>query len=190
MRGFQAGNLWLALALAALVGCGGSKTPVYQDKQGFCFEPPAGWVERMREDALPARPGRKDDLPFPALGVPGSTSPERLLVRYDRLSAGKLAWVRISVAELPDTISLQDAVADRSPGPEWKRDGDVESLKIGTMPAARVAYVGSWSEQDYINESVALRHGTAVYFVSASFPKNDSAARDAVRKAIAGATWR
>jgi hypothetical protein len=164
---------------------------MYQGKQGLKFTPPTGWVERARDDALPARPGHKQpDLPLPRFGVPGSSVEERLLVRYDRLTAGHLAWLRISAADLPTTMSPRECVATRSPGSSWKREADVETLEVSGLSAARVSFVGRWSDQEYLSETVAVRHGEQVYFVTASFPAQDSAAREQVRQAVAGATWK
>src|SRR6516164_4681669 len=75
----------LACSLAMLLnGCNSSTQPAYQDKQGFRFTPPPGWVERARDDALPAKSGhRQPDLPLPKLAGPGGTVREHLLVRYD-----------------------------------------------------------------------------------------------------------
>jgi hypothetical protein len=173
-----------------LAGCSSQRQPVYQNAQGFRFTPPAGWVERARDDALPGKSAhRQPDLPLPRPGVPGSSVQERLLVRYDRLTAGNLAWLRVTVADLPSATSLQACVTARSPGPSWKRESAVESLEVSGRPAARVAFVGRWSDQEYISETVAVRQGEQVYFVTASFPASDSTAHEQVRQAVAGAAW-
>jgi hypothetical protein len=41
-----------------------------------------------------------------------------------------------------------------------------------------------------LNESTAVRKGEQVYLFTASFPAADAAAREQVRKAVAGAAWR
>jgi hypothetical protein len=173
-----------------LTACNAHRQPVYQSAQGFRFTPPPGWVERARDDALPVRSAhRQQDLPLPRLGVPGSAVQERLLVRYDRLTAGTLAWLRVTVADSPPSTSLQSCVATRSPGPNWKRESEVESLDVSGRPAARIAFVGRWSDQAYVSETVAVREGEQVYLLTASFPASDTVARDQVRHAVAGAAW-
>lgn len=115
---------------------------------------------------------------------------ERLLVRYDRLTAGNLAWVRVSVADLPASLALKECVTARTPGPNWKRESDAESLEVNGVPASRIAFVGRWNDQDYANETVAIRQGEHVFIFTASFPASDTTAREEVRKAVAKATWK
>jgi hypothetical protein len=172
-----------------LTGCNSQKQPVYQDKQGFRFTPPPGWVERARDDALPARAGhRSQDVPLPPLDAPGQAQ-ERLLVRYDRLAAGSHAWLRVTVADVSDSTPLKECLANRSPEGDWGRESEKENLEVGGQPAARVALVGRSDQQDYLCETVAVRKGGKVYFITASLPASDGPAREQVRRAVAGATW-
>jgi hypothetical protein len=183
--------LWsgpLIVALVLTAGCRRPKELVYQDRRGFRFPPPPGWVERAREDALPARAShRQQNLPLPELGGPARPQ-ERQVGRYDRLEGGR-AWLRVSLADVPSSTPLQACLAGCSPGRDWKREADVESLEVGGQPAARVAFTGRWNSQEYVNETVAVRHGEQVYLISASFPTSDNTAREQVRQAIAVATW-
>jgi hypothetical protein len=180
------------IALAMLfAGCNAHPLPTYQDKQGFHFTPPPAWVERARDDGLPGKSARKQpDLPLPRLDGSGGAVQERLLVRYDRLTAGRLAWIRVTIAGLPAAISLKDCVSTRFPGPNWKRETEPEDLELNGRPAARIAFAGKWSNQDFINETVAVRQGEQVYLITASFPAADTKAREQVRQAVAGATWK
>jgi hypothetical protein len=66
----------------------------------------------------------------------------------------------------------------------------VEDLEVSGLPAARTACVGRWDDQDYVAETVAVRKGERAYFIAASFPAADGAARDQVRQAAAEAVWR
>lgn len=178
-----------ALGLALLHGCSSPPPPAYQDGHGFRFTPPPGWVEKARDDALPPKGGqRPSDPPLPRLGVSGAAS-ERLLVRYDRLTAGRLAWVRVTAADLPAARPLPAVLASFTPGTGWKRAGEVEGLEVSGHPAARVTFAGVWGKQDYLCETTAVRSGERVYFVSASFPAADETAREQVRQAVAHATW-
>jgi hypothetical protein len=61
---------------------------------------------------------------------------------------------------------------------------------VGGRPAARLAFAGRWGGQDYLCETVAVRKGDQVYLITASFPASDATAREQVRQAVAGATWR
>jgi hypothetical protein len=189
-EGKQGRLAWAGPILAVLMlfsGCGRQTQPVYQDQRGFHFTPPSGFVERVREDAIPARSSHRQDVPLPPLVGPGNTQ-ERLLVRYDRLTS-EHAWLRVSVADVPSATSLPACLINRSPGRDWKREANVESLEVSGLPAARVVQVGRWSGKEYVNETVAVRSGEQVYFITASFPASDSTAREQVRQAIAAATW-
>lgn len=176
--------------LVVLAGCASHHQPEYHDAQGFRFTPPPGWVERFRDDAMSGTMAMgKSDLPLPALGLTNSSRPERLLARYDRLSAGNLAWLRVSVADVPATTSLKTCVAARLPRPSWKRESEIESLDIHELSAARGAFLGRWDNQDYASETTAVRNGARIYFITASFPATDGMAREQVRQAIAAAGW-
>jgi|GEM_PF-3296949 hypothetical protein len=182
---------WPAAVVLAflLTGCNAPKQPVYQDNQGFRFVPPPGWVERARDDALPARAGRRQqNLPLPPLGVAGHP-PERFLVRYDRLSTGQHAWLRVTVAELPSSMPLKTCLSTRLPMRGWKRESEEENLEVSGLPAARIAFVGRWYDQAYLCETFAVRKGEKTYLFSAAFPASDSTAREQVRQAILQAGW-
>jgi hypothetical protein len=118
----------------------------------------------------------------------GGLDHERLLVRYDRLTAGRLAWLRITAADVPAATPLAACLS--APAEGWQREAEAESLEVGGLAAARVAFRGPWEGQEYLNESTAVRKGERVYLFTASFPAADAAAREQVRKAVAGAAWR
>jgi hypothetical protein len=65
----------------------------------------------------------------------------------------------------------------------------VDKLEVSGLPAVRIAFAGRWNNQDYLNETVAVRHGEQVYLITASFPASDRVAREQVRQAVAGTTW-
>jgi hypothetical protein len=181
---------WTALILPALLfaGCNSQTQPAYQNKQGFRFTPPPGWVERARDDAMPAKSShRVQNVPLPPLAVPGQMQ-ERVLVRYDYL-AGKHAWLRITVANVPAATSLKSCIEKRSPERDWKREVDEENLDMSGLPAARIAFLGRWDQQDYLCETVAVRRGETVYFITASLPASDNTLREQVRQAVTSASW-
>jgi hypothetical protein len=180
-------RLVLAAVLAALPACRAAKPPDYQDETGVHFAPPPGWVERDRPALLPRtnRPAhRESNIPLPGFDA---AHQERLLVRYDRLTTGDHAWMRLSVAAVPTTTTLERYLATRAPRPDWRREGDVETLEINGKPAARSVWKGRWRNKDYLCEVAAVRRGDEVYFFTASFPATDTAASEEVRQAVAGA---
>src|ERR1051326_4239392 len=180
-----------SVALFAMLasGCHSNKLPVYENAAGFRFTPPAGWVERARDDALPAKSAtRRQELPLPPLDT---QIQERLLVRYDRLAPGSLGWLRITAADgISSTAPLKTCLVNRLPDKRWKPESEEEELEVGGLPAVRVAHVGSLDDQEYLCETVVVRSGTSIYFITASFPASDGAARDEVRAAITAARWR
>ncbi|HEY7158629.1 MAG TPA: hypothetical protein VH575_32090 [Gemmataceae bacterium] len=177
----------LALLLA---GCSAPKEPIYENDQGFRFMPPPGWVERARDEAMPARARRQQqNLPLPPLGIAGNQQ-ERFLVRYDRISTGHHAWLRVTVADLPSSMSLKAYLSTHLPGRGWKRESEEESLEVSGLPAARIAFVGRWYDRDYLCETAAVRKGDKTYLFSAAFPASDETAREQVRQAVLRAGWR
>lgn len=181
---------WLAAISLTLctAGCNTRKPPVYEDGQGFHFAPPAGWVERARDDALPAKMShRQQNLPLPPLG-PASHPRERLLVRYDRTSTSDHAWLRASVADLPASTPLRTCLSACAPGAGWKLQAE-ESLEVNGLPAARIVFGGRWYDRDYHCETVAVRKEEKVYLFSAAFPATDDTGREQVRQAILHASW-
>jgi hypothetical protein len=128
------------------------------------------------------------DIPLPPLDMNGQAR-ERLLVRYDLLQTGSLGWLRITTANIPSSTPLQAYITERTPEGEWKLESDVEELEVDGLPAFRAALTGSWGEKDYVCETVAVRTGQTVYFMTASFLASDDGSREAVRQAIALATW-
>jgi hypothetical protein len=184
----RVGTAAVVLALL-LTGCNAPKEPVYEDGQGFRFVPPPGWVERVRSEAMPVRAShRQPNLPLPPLDSRGNQQ-ERLLARYDRISTGQHAWVRVSVADLPSSTPLKACLSTRLPGRDWKRESEEENLEVSGLPAARIAFVGRWQDQDYLCETVVVRKGEKVYLFSAAFPASDDTAREQVRQAVRRASW-
>lgn len=177
---------WLLL-LFLLAGCSSEAAPVHEDAEGFRFTPPPGWVERAN-DSLKV-PARRSSLPLPRLGIPGAGE-ERLRVRHDRLTAGSLAWLQVTAADVPASMPFTKWLPAHSPGADWKRELELETLQIGGLPAARLAWVGRWHNQDYLCESVAVRHDQRVFIFTASLPRSDSQGREEVRQAIASVVWR
>jgi hypothetical protein len=174
-------------------GCGRTQPQlVYQDDQGFRITPPPGWSERERPaaSASPARHRKQTDLPLPPLGVIGTTSQEQVLVRYDRLTAGRQAWLRVTAADLPASVALKPILSGRAPRSNWRLESEVESLDVGGHPGLRIAFAGRWSDQDYLCEIVAVHKGERVWFITSSFPAADETAREQVRHSVAGVSWR
>ena len=186
----QSSDAGIFIALAAFGGLQFDHRAGYKDNQGFSLTPPPDWVERARGDAMSAQMVHKQaNIPLPPLDAGGKSPGERLVVRYDRVSYGSLAWLRVSLAEVPSSVGLKTWVATKTPAANWKRESEVEELEIGGLPAARIAVVGRWNDQDELCETVAVRKGERVYVITGSLPAADAAAREQVRQAVASAVW-
>lgn len=166
--------LWFTVGLFVSAGCAAPPGPkgYTSEKEGFCFVPPAGWSERWWPASLPVPPRQ-----------------ERLLVRYKRLTAGKPAWLHVSVALLPASDDPADFVAAQSPGEGWSPQGEVEKLQINGLPAARRIFAGRWHRHDFIEEVVAVHKDRRVFCFTAKVLASDHAARRQVREAVASAVW-
>jgi hypothetical protein len=182
---------WPAVVLLMLVlgGCSPPTKLVYEGQEGFHFVPPPGWVERVREEELPGRTShKKQALPLPLLGGSGKQS-ERLLVRYDRISTGDHAWLRVTVADVAACQPAQTCRSLRLPGSGWKRESQEDSLEVSGLPAARLAFQGRCYDQDYLCETTVVCKGEKAYLFAAALPASEGEAREQVRQAIAAATW-
>jgi hypothetical protein len=180
----------ILLICSLLVGCGTKTQPMYQNAEGFRFTPPAGWVERMRDDLLPVKATHhRLEAPLPALDTSSKSGRERLLVRYDRLTAGRHAWLRVSVAEAPASVSLQSLALSRIPNSAWKAASEPQAIQGNGWSAARATFAGKWSGEDFESETVAIRHNLRVYLITSAFPASDVDARDQVRQAVAKISW-
>src|SRR5262249_38270152 len=68
-------------------------------------------------------------------GGPGGAVQERTLVRYDRLTAGHLAWLRVTVADLAVSTPLKACLS--SPPTGIKLEGGIGSGWPGKKRATR-----------------------------------------------------
>jgi hypothetical protein len=147
---------------------------VYENPQlGFSFVPPAGWSERARFESLPLGTGQ-----------------ERPLVQYKRLQAGNPAWLRLSLADLPKSIPLENYLIGRSPRSDWRREPEIESIEAAGQLALKVTFTGRWGRRDLVCETVAVAHDTHVYFFTGFFPATDSTGREAFHQAVRAAVWK
>jgi hypothetical protein len=162
-----------ALVLVVSAGCTARPPEPVYEANGFCFVPPAGWSERARHDDARA----------------GSTQ-DRLLVQYKRLTAGRPAWLRVSVADVSAAVPLTDCLFNQPLVKGWRASGRVQTFGLNGLHAARLLIAGKLQQRDYEGEIIAARQGELVYFFTATFPANDESAREQVRQAVATASWR
>jgi hypothetical protein len=147
-------------------------TGTYQDaKEGFRFDPPAGWTQNLR--GTPA---------------PENRSRECQLVKYAR-AGGRLAFFLVSVIDLAPSTDFNAFLAARSPGKDWHRLSLTETLEVDHLAGVRDVFTGTWDREPVIREIVSVRRGNSVYFFTATFPANDEEVRKQVRQAVASVVW-
>jgi hypothetical protein len=145
----------------------------------------------MREGVLPGKgTHNRVDVPLPAMDSSGKSARERILVRYDRLTSSRHAWLRVTVIEAAAAQPLQKLAVSRTPTSTWKLESSAEALEVGGRPASRAAFVGTWDGAEFICETVAVQYDTSVYLICATFPSADKEAREQVRDAVARVTWK
>src|SRR5262249_1048073 len=111
-------NMTLALLLVVSAGCTARPPEQVYEAHGLRFVPPPGWRERARQD-----------------DSAGSSTQDRLLVQYKRLTAGQPAWLRVSVADIPSSVDLAKCARSRPLGKGWRPSGPVENYEVNGFPA-------------------------------------------------------
>ena len=172
----------LALALVLLpLGCTRrprppvlrQNLPVFANaREGFRFQPPAGWSQHALSD-----PSRADQ------------TRELTLVKYKRLTARKPAFLQVSAVNLPDGTDPSTYLGEHALGRDWRRVGQTETLQVGRASATREVFTGYWDRDQIVKEVVTFRRGERVYFFTGIFPVGDGEAQAEVRQAVATIWW-
>jgi hypothetical protein len=169
--------------LLAAVGCNSRphapallNDPIYQDDlAGFRLEIPDSWIIYAKSNLT-----RGEPLPE-----------ERKLVGYRLSRAEKPAMFEISCMDLPDGADLTAYFTRHGAGSSpWHREGTPESITLGTMPAQRLVFVTGSGTKAERKEVVAVRIGGRTYFFTLVSAPTDAETREAVRRRLAGMTWK
>lgn len=148
---------------------------VFVDRQvGLQFDPPYNW-------AMQARSTR----------APNTAMPERMVVKYKRHPAFDSAWLRVSVADVPEDQPLADLLkARRMPESTWTVRKEVEEgLTVDGKPAARITFGGPYDPdgkgtRDYSSEVVAVRRGPQVFYFAGTYQTSDPKGLKRIRTAL------
>ncbi len=171
----------LGLAGLLLAGCGRPRapvledSPVYQnDREGFRFLVPEGWIMTARADV-----------------PPGRAEKERLLVQYRRREGGEVATLEVSLADLPAGTDLAAYLEGPAYDVEhWHRRGEAEAVDVGGVPAVRLAFIGRSEGKELAKEVTGFPRGSRTYFFTAVYFPGDASAPEQVRRAVASTIWR
>jgi predicted Zn-dependent protease len=167
--------------MVLLVGCQARPHPpalhqnlsVFRDaREGFRFAPPQGWSQQGRASASHDDPAR-----------------EYLLVKYQRTSETKMAFLEVCVKDLPPAADLSAYLGERQPTKNWQRGPQPETVEVDHLPALREAFAGAYDKDRYVKEVVAVRRGERVYFFTGTFAASDTQARDQIRQAVTSVVW-
>jgi hypothetical protein len=148
--------------------------PVYKNsREGFRFSRPEGWTQRARGD-VPA----------------GKIDGERLLVEYKSTFGDDPATLEVSVATIPESVTLNDFVIKSSlTGEKWRLKGTAENFTINGEAAVRLVYTLRTKTEDRVREIVAFRRGERVYFFKGFHAASDTRARREIRSAVDTVVW-
>jgi hypothetical protein len=181
----RAARLCLAALLAAgLSPAGGCRPkprapalldePVYQNaREGFRFLVPEGWIIAARADV-----------------PPGPAETERMLVQYQHSAGEKPATFEVSLADLPEGTDLASHLAGPSFGAEhWDLSGPPEKVEVDGVAGTRYGFTARADRKALAREVTAFRRGGRVYFFTALASRDDTGAREQVRRAVGRIIW-
>jgi hypothetical protein len=180
IREYALSAVVVAACVVVVSGCGRRPHPpalqenngLYRNsREGLSLHPPPEWRQFGR-----------------AISPDADGSHESELVKYKRLT-GKPAFFQVFVMELAPSADLAEFLAGHSPGKEWHRQGNTETLTVGDLPALRDSFSGTWDRQGVVREIVAVHRGKRLYLFKGTFPVDDKEAQTLVRQAVASAVW-
>ena len=179
---FNSRDLGVAVLCVVLLGCGKPRPPQLQtdggpyenSHDGVRFQPPKGWSQTgiAREQT-------------------GHVPKEVLMVKYRLFEGKRIGVFRLTLVDLPESASVEEFLKEKSPGIEdWKPVSPKSTpAEVSGRPAVRMTFRGNWEMQPAIKEVLAVRSGGRVYSFTGIYGVNDTAARDAIRQAVASVTW-
>jgi hypothetical protein len=136
---------------------------------GLRFRAPAGWTQVARS-APPA----------------WSADKEWLLVRYQSPPGGQPALFEVTFLDAPPGADVPAMLKEPSHSrPAWTPAGDPVPLALGGAEATRYAL----TSQSMSKESVVVRRGERLYFITSVFATGDEHSRELAREAVRSASW-
>ncbi len=146
-----------------------SDGPEFHDTQvGLRFTAPKRWSMQARTTEAPQAHER-----------------DRVLVKYKRILPNlPAAWFRVHVVDTPPDKPIEQIVAERNPGNDWKTKGEVEKLTVAGQPAARILYGGIYEQFPSLREMVAVRRGGQVFYFVSTYRVADRNAEETTRQLL------
>lgn len=179
---FSERALVAAILCVGLLGCDKPRPPRLQTDggpyenghDGIRFQPPKGWSQTglAREQT-------------------GLVPKEVPMVKYRLFEGKRIGVFRLSIVDMPESESVETFLKEKSPGLEdWRADPPKSTpADVSGRPAIRMTFRGKWEMQPAIKEVLAVRSGERVYSFTGIYGVKDTAARDAIRQAVASVTW-
>jgi hypothetical protein len=146
-----------------------SDGPEFRDTQvGLRFTAPKRWSMQARTTEAPQAHER-----------------DRVLVKYKRILPDlPAAWFRVYVVDTPADQSIEQCLAERNPGNDWKTKGEVEKLTVAGQPAARILYGGIYERFPSLREMVGVRRGGQVFYFVSTYRVGDRNAEETTRQLL------
>ena len=135
---------------------------------GIRFTPPPKWSMQAR-----------------SFDSPANHRADRLLVKFKRVLPNlSAAWLRVEVVDTPEGQDIAESVKKREPGRDWKSKGDVETMKVGGLPAAKIQHGGVYNGIPSLRDIVGVRRGGQVIYFICTYGVGDRQAQEQTRQAI------
>src|SRR5262249_44964440 len=137
------------------------------DHERLHFVPPPKWSMQARSMAAPKH---EDE--------------DRLLVKYKNLVQGTTtSWMTLRVATMPAELSLADCLLKKKAA-DQTLVGKAEEITIKGRPAARITVKEQVEGYPFIRETVAMRRGERVYFLSGIYYEKDKDSPKLIRESV------
>jgi hypothetical protein len=149
--------------------------PVFQDaKAGLRFLVPDGWNTSSK-----------------TIYQPESTSQERSLVEYGKISNDQLASFEVTFADLPPSTDLGAYLSGPSLGQtRWNLTANATPLTVDGVEAQRFILAAGEGPGQTTKEVVVFRRGERVFFFTGLFPSSDNESRQQIRRAVESIVWK
>jgi hypothetical protein len=145
--------------------------PVFDDpRTGLRFVAPPGWVQIMRSAELPTGPLER----------------EWVLVRYQSPPGEQPATFEATLLDAPESADMAALVTaeSHSLGP-WRLANQPQALAVAGLEATRYTVIF----KNTTKESVVVRRGGRLWFLTGVFGVKDAQAQTIVRQVVESVTW-
>lgn len=110
---------------------------------------------------------------------------DRMIVKFKRLLPHKpTASFRVIVVDTPQDQDIVECVKNRKPGHEWKRPGEVSTLTVSGLTAAKIQYSAMYNGLPSLRDITGVRRGDQVFYFIATYQVGDRTAQEECRQTM------